>query len=43
MNISVFLGKACELGGMSYWEFAEKNRELLSPTLIKICRHLTDV
>jgi predicted HTH domain antitoxin len=24
----VSLGKACELGGMSYWEFAERNREL---------------
>jgi predicted HTH domain antitoxin len=24
----ISLGKACELGGMSYWEFAERNREL---------------
>lgn len=24
----ISLGKACELGGMSYWEFAELNREL---------------
>lgn len=24
----ISLGKACELGGMSYWEFAEMNREL---------------
>ena len=22
------LGKACELGGMSYWEFADLNRQL---------------
>lgn len=24
----ISLGKACELGGMSHWEFAERNREL---------------
>ena len=24
----ISLGKACELGGMSYWEFAEANRRL---------------
>ncbi len=24
----ISLGKACELGDMSYWEFAERNREL---------------
>ena len=29
MNINVSLiGKACELGGMIYWEFAERNRKL---------------
>jgi predicted HTH domain antitoxin len=25
------LGKACELGGMSYWEFADLNRQLGIP------------
>lgn len=24
----ISLGKACELGGMTHWEFAERNREL---------------
>ncbi|GAK53331.1 hypothetical protein U14_04596 [Candidatus Moduliflexus flocculans] len=24
----ISLGKACELGGMSYWEFADANRRL---------------
>lgn len=24
----ISIGKACELGGMNYWEFAERNREL---------------
>jgi predicted HTH domain antitoxin len=27
----ISLGKACELGGMSYWEFAERNHELSIP------------
>lgn len=25
------LGKACEIGGMSYWEFADLNRQLGIP------------
>jgi predicted HTH domain antitoxin len=29
----ISLGKACELGGMSYWEVAEKNRELGIPVV----------
>jgi predicted HTH domain antitoxin len=28
----ISLGKACELGGFSQWEFADMNRELNIPT-----------
>ena len=27
----ISLGKACELGNMSYWEFADLNRQLAIP------------
>ncbi|WP_295456813.1 UPF0175 family protein [uncultured Thiodictyon sp.] len=27
----ISLGKACELGGFSHWDFAEMNRELMIP------------
>jgi predicted HTH domain antitoxin len=27
----ISLGKACEFGGFSYWEFAEMNRDLMIP------------
>ena len=29
----VSLGKACELGGMSYWEFTERNRDFGIPVV----------
>jgi len=31
----ISLGKACELGGFSQWEFAEMNRELAIPLTMR--------
>lgn len=31
----ISLGKACELGGFSQWEFAEMNRELAIPLAVR--------
>lgn len=31
----ISLGKACELGGFSQWDFAEMNRELAIPLTVR--------